>query len=440
MSFGNTRTQLDRLGVMLGHAPADRDTRESRLDVLNSHLYDVLEQYPWRFMQTEADLLVWQERSYTSTAVIAAMTNGSRVVNFSATLGASFTSRAPGLTFDDGAGRRFTIGAFPTVTQLYLTEAYTGGTGNNTTWSIETDKVQLPRECLQPLGYIDRAGERGRLVAISRRKEELYLSPEGDGASGDVWWMVDGDFPVDRPPDSTLTAATAAGGTLTASSIYEYCYTVTYEGRESPPSIIVTATTTAINRTINLSGIENVQVGGANTGKVKTLYRRQVSSGNVTTGNVNGRWLRMDIITEASTTYSDTGLVTPSADDALAIHYEGPYQYIRPRWVPGDDATLRVRYLKRPRRLISDADVPEGPANLQKLIVLLSAMEIAGTNSELAKSQGWEKKAADLLRRLKENYLETPDRSSQKEMWSVAPRWGGGINVRGGVVTSDYGS
>lgn len=441
MSFGNTRTLLDRLGVLVGHSPQDIDTRSSRLDILNSHAADLCEQYPWRFLQTEADLRVWEERTSAGTGnITVTATSGSHQVTFSGSLGTFLSGGyADGLTFTDGTNE-YTIGRATSTTTFYVKESIVTTLANATGWSIKTDKVLLPRACMIPLGYIDRDGERGRLVAISRRKEELYLAPYGDSASGDVWWLVDGDFPYDRAPESDFTGSASAGGSLSASSIYEYCYTFTYEGRESPPSVITRITTTAANRTAALTGIEDVRDGVNATGKVKTLYRRQVSSANIVTGNVNGRWLQLTTITEANTTYNDDGSVTPSADDATALHYEGPYQYIRPRWFPGEDATLRVRYLRRQRLLVSDADLIEGPPNFWKLVLLKAAMEIGGTSSELAKAQNWERQAGDLLRRLRDNYLETPDRPSQREGWVVAPRWGQTLAVRGGVVTSDFGS
>lgn len=443
MSFGNARATLDRLGVLVGHSPQDRDTREARLDNFNGHLYDICEQAPWRFLQTESDLLVWRERTYAQAGnVSATMTNAAHIVTFASSLGAFLSGgHADGLTFNDGTND-YTIGRATSATVLYLVEPYGGPTGNNIVWSIKTDKVLLPADCLQPLGYIDRENGRGRLVALDRRREELYLSPDGDNASGDVWWMVDGDFSRDRSPDSTLVAtASIAAGTLTASSIYQYCYTTTYQGRATMPSIIVEATTGggAANQIV-LTGIEDVRDGALATGVLKTVYRRQVSSGSTTLGNINGRWLRMALLTEAATTYTDDGTVVPSASDSLALHFEGPRQWIRPRWFPSADATLRVRFLRRPNRLIADSDIPEGPPNLWRLILLRAAMEIVGTNSELAKSRDWERQALDLMKRLRANYLETPDRGSQKAMWGVTTHAGYTVPVRGNLVVGDFGS
>ena len=226
MSWGNVRAYLDRVGFLLENDPQVSAVREGRLDVLNRHLEDICESFPWRFLQTEADFLVWQERTYTAalptanTAVL--LVNGSHLITFANSINTlNFTAYAAGLTFDDGFGRIYTIGAFSSATTAYLTDAYAGGTGNNTTWSIKTDKVLLPLDCAQPLGFIDRANGRGRLISLDRRREELYLSWD-DGATGDVTWLVDGDAMYDRPPDPTLVATfDAAGGALSANSVFE---------------------------------------------------------------------------------------------------------------------------------------------------------------------------------------------------------------------------
>jgi hypothetical protein len=439
MSWGNTRALLDQVGIKLDHAPQDRQTREARLDVMNRRLYDVIDDADWNFMQVERDFLVWQERDYELTSATATFTNGAYLVTFSSTLGTFLSGGyANGLTISDGTDE-YTIGQCVSGTQVYLTTVYTGTTGAVTTWSIKTDRVQLPQDCLRPLGYIDRENGRGRLVAWDRRREELYMSPLQNSA-GDVWWLVEGDYEVDRPPDSTLTSTlSTVGGTLPASSIFQYCYCFYYQGRFSPPSIIVEATTGAgaVNQIV-LAGLENTQDGGVNTGKKKYLFRRQVSQGSTTTANRNGRWLYLAEIAEGTTTYTDNGGTTPATADDQALHYEGMYHWIRPKLTPGSDATLRVRYMLKPKRLVSDADVPLGPATLGQYLVVSTAMEIAGTNSERAKTQDWGGEAQRLLQRLRQNNLQVPDLPTQKGLWQVRPM--GLPPLRAGLVRSDFGT
>jgi len=440
MSWGNVRTILDRVGIKVDNAPQDRDTREARLDIVNRMLYELYDDKDYNFGQVERDLKVWQRRDYTLTGATATFTIGTHLVTFSASLGTFLSDGyADGLTITDGTNR-YTIGQKVSTTQLYITEAAVATVAATTDWTIETDKVLLPQDCLRPLGYIDRENGRGRLVAWDRRREELYLSVLD--SDGDVWWIVEGDYPTDRPPDSTLSAATSTvGGTLPANSIYQYCYCFYYEGRFSPPSIIVEATTTsgAVNKIV-LSGIENVQDGANNTGKAKYLFRRTVSQGftSPSIANRNGRWLLMATIGEATTTYTDDGSVTPSAYDGFALHYEGMYHQVRPKMKPGSDATLRVRYMMKPKRLVSDADVPAGPATLGEYLVVSAAMDLAGTNSERAKAQDWGGQAARLLARINDNYIKVPDLPTQRGLWQVRPR--GLPPLRAGTVVSDYGS
>lgn len=439
MSWGNTRTLLDQVGVKLDHAPQDRQTREGRLDVMNRMLYELMEESDWTFMQVERDMKVWQERDYTLTGATATFTNGLHLVTFSVSLGEFLSSGyADGLTITDGT-TEYTIGRCDTATTLYLTAPYAGLTGAKTTWSILTDRVKLPQDCLRPLGYIDRENGRGRLVAWDRRREELYLSSTDD-SSGDATWIVEGDYNIDRAPDSTTTATlSTAAGALPASSIFQYCYCFFYEGRFSPPSIIVEATTgTGGVNQITIGGIEDTRDGVVATGKQKYLFRRQVSQGSTTLANRNGRWLFLQIVPEASTSVIDANGTTPSTAEDQALHYEGMYHWVRPKFKPGSDATLRVRYMLKPKRLVSDADVPLGPASLGQYLVIASAMDIVGTNSERGKAQDWAGQAQRLLARLRQNCLQVPDLPSQKAMWQVRPM--GLPPLRAGIVTSDYGS
>lgn len=279
MSWNSTRTLLDRLGVKLDHAPQDRTTREARLDILNRFYRQVCDEYPWRFLQTESDLKFWQERDYTLTGASAQVTAGSYEVVFSTSLGEFISNNyAEGLTFNDGTDD-YTIGACIGADTIYLSSAYAGASGNITTWKIKTDKALLPLDCGQPLGFIDRTLNKGRLVAWDRRREELFLSPEGESSEGDVWWIVDGDFMYDRPPDPSFRGAlSTAAGSLTPDTTYQYCYTFDYEGRESMPSVIVEVTTgTGATNQIVVSNVENTRDGIKQTYKTKNLYRDRKS-------------------------------------------------------------------------------------------------------------------------------------------------------------------
>lgn len=446
MSYGNVRTILDRIGVKIEHAPQDREYRAALLDIVNRWLGDVSTEQPWRFLQTEADFKVWQERNYTFTGFTATVVANSTTVTFSGSLGTEFALLNAGMTFDDGLGNAltstYTIGRFTSVSgsTCVLTSPYLGADAVLTTWTIGNDKVLLPLDCAQPLGFIDRATGRGRLISWDRRREELYLSPMGPGQTGDVWWVVDGDTPYDRPPDSTFTGALdTASGTLTASSIYQYAYTFSCEGRESPPSIIVEVETGsgATNRII-LSGIENTETSGAlSVGRRKNVYRRQVTSGSTT---INGPWLLMTAVqTESGTTYTDDGSVTPTHSDSSAMYYEGPAQFMRPKSTPASDAILRIRYLQRAKKLVSDADVPtRWPGEYIDLLVLYAAMDKVGSNSEMSKSRDWERAANAMKKRMVENWVQVADLPTQKQSWGVGPF--PTATVKCGTVTSDFGS
>lgn len=446
MSYGNARTLLDRVGVKVEHSPQDRNTREARLDILNRYLSDVSSEQPWRFLQTEADFKVWYKRNNSTTGFTVSLTNGSTDVTVSGALGVDFALNNAGMEFNDGleaAGGAsvYTIGRFTNANgaAFELDRPYEGATAAAlTTWWIGNDKVLLPVDCGQPMGFIDRVNGRGRLISWDRRREEMYLSTMSTG--GDVWWIVDGDTPYDRPPDSTFrgTLSTAAG-TLEASSIYQYAYTFTQFGRESPPSIIVEVTTgSGVNNQVLLAGIENTQTSGLSVGKQKKLYRRQVSRSSTTLGNVNGPWMLLaNAIGESNTTYADTNAITPTRADSSSLYYEGPSQFMRPKADPVTDETLRVRYLQRVRKLVSDSDIPaRWPSEYYDMFVLMTAMDVVGSNSELAKARDWERAAQGMKKRAMSGWVQVPDLPTQRQMWGV-----GGVGsgtVRAGVVTSDY--
>ena len=448
MSYGNVRTLLDRVGVKVEHSPQDRDSRAARLDIFNRHLSDVSSAQPWRFLQTEADFKVWYKRDNSTTAFTVAVTNGSTTVTVSGDLGTDFALSNAGMEFNDGldavgGASVYTIARFTSATgaAFVLDRPYEGATNAAlTTWYIGNDKVLLPFECGQPMGFIDRVNGRGRLISWDRRREELYLSTMT--GTGDVWWIVDGDTPYDRPPDSTFAGVlNTSAGTLLASSIFQYAYTFEQFGRESPPSIIVEVTTGAgANNQVALSGIENTEYSaGVSVGKRKYLYRRQVSRSSTTLGNVNGPWLRLATISESATTYTDDGSITPTRADNSAMYFEGPSQYMRPKADPQEDEVLRVRYLQRVRKLVSDSDVPsKWPSEYYDMFVLLTAMDIVGSNSELAKSRNWEVAAMNMQKRAMAGWVQVPDLPTQKQGWGVGGF--GSYVVRAGTVTSDFGS
>lgn len=442
----NVRALLDRVGFKTEQSPQDRNTRAARLEVFNRFLLDLSTDQPWRFLQTEADFKVWKKRTYDYTGFTATVTAGSTEVVWNGTLGTDFMLNNNGMEFNDGLGdaltSSYTVGRFFLAggnTHCYLTAPYAGSSATLTTWFIGNDKVLLPVDCAQPLGFIDRVTGRGRLISWDRRREELFLSPMGTGNDGTVWWIVDGDTPYDRPPDPTFRwSLSTVAGTLDASSIYQYAYTFECEGRESPASIVLEATTGpgATNQVV-LAGIENTLDGGQSVGRHKRLYRRQISRGNVTTGLINGPWMFIAEIIEANTTYTDDGSVTPTRDTSSSLYYEGPSQFMRPKQSPSGDEVLRVRYLMRARKLVADSDVPDRwPSEYYDLLVLYVAMELVGSNSELSKAREWERQAAAMKKRMMENWVQMQDLPTQRMGWGVGPAPGWTDNC--GVVVSNY--
>jgi hypothetical protein len=88
----------------------------------------------------------------------------------------------------------------------------------------------------------------------------------------------------------------------------------------------------------------------------------------------------------------------------------GPRQYLRFWKTPNSDQKVEARYHRRPRRLQADQDVPEWPPQYHHYLVYVSLRDICMQHSMLNHSQLYEKRAAEMLERMKNKYLTRTDR------------------------------
>lgn len=438
MAFRNVRSLVSNLGTMLDHQPNNLDVREDRLDAINRAYLDVSAQFDWLFLQTEADWTVFADATETTTGFTCAVTNGTFAVTFSGSLDADFRARMVGCVFEDSVGTEYTVVKFESATQAFITPVYAGSTAPAmATWTLRRRSYPLPVDCARPLGFIDRDNGLGRMVILDRRREEMYLSTQST-ATGTILWLVDDDATYDRAPDVGLTATdSTAAGTVPGNSIFEYCYTFVGQGRESAPSVPVRVTTSSgAVHTVTVAGIENTQEGALNTGIEKKIYRREISNGGALTNTFTfGRWLFLADLSEADTSYADDGSPAPLLDDMVALRYQHGRKYMRPKWIPSADATLRLRYLRHPKRLVADSDVPMWPEAYHDLILYGAAVELAMQHGLTGKVPQWEKQYDRMLQRMKASHLAVPDVPSRKQRWSDD---GGGAGYRAGIATTDF--
>lgn len=227
------------------------------------------------------------------------------------------------------------------------------------TFEVRFYSYRLPRTCGSVLGVSTRTDDVGEIRGAGRLDDERsYYDPDTVGPP-EVW--IPEDEEQDRAPRS-IAAAAAAGGGLQQNTEYRYLYAFLERGRLSSPSLIVSATTTLGDRTINLSAIEATTAG---SGVLKRLYRETAR---------DGLFKFLVTLNEGDTTYADTGAASPSEtaiwDDA------GPYRYIRfwPR--PSSNYTIRLRHQLRPTRLRHMSDVPLLPEPYHSIIAHRAAAEL----------------------------------------------------------------
>lgn len=367
----NTAQIIQRIYRQLDGNPDLAQYKAGVLDRVNMAMQDLLARADWLFMQSVGKLTTHPKVEGSDTETVA-VTNGSYVVEVT---GLTTEDYWPGATFIGPDGEEYEVyNLVPlSTTQFYIDRAYEGSTAAaSADWSIEWRAYQLPHDCRELLTIIDRTPGRlyPRLLYVSRDTEEAFNLQRNYGSSIPTV-AVDDEQVTDRPPDRAPTLAVSAGGSLGASTKYEYCNTFEYAGRESPQSAVsASATTTVANKTITVSEMENNNDGALATGIFKNVYRR-----NVTT---SGRWLKIASgLTASTTSYVDDNASPPLTTASNELRPSEPFrQRVRLYPTPTETVTLDVRYLRRVRDLVADSDVPEIPEPYQQYLIHAALRDI----------------------------------------------------------------
>jgi hypothetical protein len=400
----NTKALIEAVNAQLDMNPNLAAYKSVVLETMNRHYLEVSGRHPWLVLQREVDFEVYAKEE-GEAGVTCSITSSEHAVTFS---GITPDSSWEGQTFTGPDGLEYTIGAV-ILTTVYLVEAYAGATASgSTSWSVEYRRYALPDDCAEPLGFIDRANQQSRLTFIDRRLEESYPLDADD--TGDVFVLVEDEHVSDRAPDIGLTAAgNATASTLTVGTKYEYCYTFLYEGRESPPSVPVSVTTTAALPSVYVSGMEDTRDGSFSTGKLKRIYRRDATN--------NGRWHYLIQRTESQLDYTDSGAATISR--TVTLFDQAPRQYVRAYYTAGDDRTLRLRYLRKPKRLVSDADTPIWPPQYHHLLIYLTLQDICVMHGMPSQAVLWERRSKEQLDFMKGKHLARSDRMIVRQAFDL---------------------
>jgi len=412
----NLKDIIEEVNNLLDYNPDLQPYKDAVSRTVSRHYQEISTESPWLFMQNVVPFAVYAPVKGSSTQTVA-LTTPTRFATFTgitplqAWTGALFT--AP-----DGNEYRITrvVGA-----TIYFTPQYLGATiAGSASWEITFDRYALPSDCAEPLGFMDRENERGRLLFIDRRREEELFLDANDG--GDVFALIEDLHISDRPPEFAPTATLSAGGTLPVGVEFEYCYTFAVEGRESPPSIPVTAAkTTTGNQTVVVAGLENTQVGGLDTGVLKTIYRRNKSA--------NGRWLFLIQRLEAITNFIDDGSAPALPFETNVLAPQEPRQYVRGYYTSNEDRKLELRYLRKPRRLQADSDVPLWPEPYHVLLVYRTLQDICMQSGMNGQSTMYERRGNDVLKRMQGKWLARSDKNIIRQGFTYGgigyfERWG----------------
>ncbi len=413
----NLKDIIEEVNNLLDYNPDLQPYKDAVSRTVSRHYQEISALRPWLFMQNVVPFPVFATVTPTASQTVAITPP---------TFTATFTGISPqqywvGALFNapDGNAYRITRVAGASV---FFGPAYAGpAVAGSSAWKIAFDRYALPPDCADPLGFMDRENDRGRLLFIDRRREEELFLDVKDG--GDVFVMVEDLHISDRPPEYAMSAVLAAGGTLPVGTEFEYCYTFTLEGRESPPSIPVTAPKiTAGNQTVTLAGLESTLSGALFTGVLKNLYRRNKSG--------NGRWLRLQTgLLEGVVTYTDDGSVAPPTGESAVLAPEEPRQYVRAYYTAASDAKLELRYLRKPRRLQADSDVPLWPEQYHVLLVYRVLQDICMQSGMTGQATMYERRANDVMRRMESRWLARNDKNLIRQGFSYGgfpdfQRWG----------------
>ena len=324
-------------------------------------------------------------------------------------------------------------------------------------WTIQYRKYPMPRDCVEILGVNSRDDDKGRLVFIDAKKEELlYLDRDN---TGDSIVLIEEMSDVDPAPpvapilerDTVIPVVpTSASRNVLNVPVVEYCYTMIHAGRESAPSPVATFTlseqsVTSTPYRVNIRGLLQSQWRPTassstlhETGRRKRIYRRIPETEEhpgFATDHLYGVWVHIGDADSNESQYTDTGRHTdmPLGDIfslAYTLDEPGPRQYLRAYRTPNAEKKVEVRYCVRPTRMSADGDQPLWPAQYHHLLVYKVLEDLCLMHGMNAQSGIYERRALELLKRMKDKYLSRSDRpyirgSFERSLFSQrSERWG----------------
>ena len=467
----NVRDMVQEINAALDYNPDLKQYTDSIVRTINRHYLQVSSQYQWLFMQNRTKIQLRADINGDSTSTLTGY--GTLFVNLPSTTGIGVKNLPPDIVghtlINNDDGSEYKITAFVDERKFVVDKVFPNETITN--WTIRFVEYAMPRDCIEVLGLMDRgiktkeiltfqdsgvtdtqtntmtAPNRGRIMFLDARKEEYLYLDRSD--TGDPFVSIEEMHDNLQPPDYPLFLKKAY---LESSKLpdahrnkkytIEYCYTFIYAGMESPPSevasILIDKSEATSSPRVTLKGFINTSdtaLSGTHsnhTGRLKKVYRRIVfeTDGNPENYNLGaGAWRHIATLKETTTQMDDEGLelTTDTVFDSDAgtsskvslsgevfgpdrLNESGPRQYLRFWYTPKSDYMIEARYHKRPYRLVKNSDSPEWPPQYHHYLVYAALRDICMQHSMLNHSQMYEKRASDILERMKNKYLSRTDR------------------------------
>jgi len=403
---------------LIDHNPNINTHTNSIVRIINRHYQEIASECPWRFLNKRKQQTLYADITGT---VDVTVTNGSKIVTSSAY---TFAAHMEGMSFKGPDGTEHRIANVDTVASpnaLILKDTYTGPTATSSSWSIFFDVVRFPTDMVDFLGITIRdefssGAKDTRLTYIDPRREEQFILDRT--TSGDPIIVLEHEAETISLQELQLTAAltTTASGTLESGNTYEYCMTLESEGMESPPSAVVSVTTTTATQGVDLSW-DNLP-GTFDIRDRKIIYRRNASknTGFFKIGEVAPQ---SGTLTSADQSFSDTGL---AADYDIPLFEQLPQEWLSVYRRPDTDMTCEIRYHIRPHRLVGDTDAPQFPPQYHMILVYKTVAELYRQYGQARVGELYEGMAVERILQMKKKYLNRSDRIYRRQQFNDMSR------------------
>lgn len=395
----------ERINNELRYSPNSQSYKDDVVSVINDVYQAICGSQKWTFLEHIIDFPI-----YSNITVTVTSQTGEFIANFTEDIGDTlqpgddehhYTS---GHTFVTAGGDEYAINRGG-ASSSYLHIPDTGaGTNLLGTGTIRFDRYILPYDCIDVLGIVSRTDLRGEVFLVDRSAERHLLLNPDDSPGLSLAFILDNAQEL-RGPRQEVTAASDNGDTLTAGT-YTYFYVFKARGLLSPISNRVSFTSDGTD-TAELSGFEDTEVGGDAVGIQKLIYRDNAG---------DGIFRYASEISDGTVTLIDTDF---SLNEDRVWDDRGPARTIRFYPRPSTDRTLELRYLRKPRRLAHENDVPFIPVEFHELLVH-RVMEQIAARSGGTELLGLHRRLGDELEnRMKRRYLTQSAANRARNEWGL---------------------